>query len=202
MHEFTLNMLGYQRPVIKLYGSDTLIDTGALIPMTTFSPEVLKLAWNAELVLQDASIGGIGGQAHGSVYALKDFEIGDFHFDKLEIFVPDKADFKFPFLISATLLYGTHFSMDMRSDDAQTLTIQVPDDIPLSRTFEIKSLDGKLCAQIDGILIQEQDELRTVDNFLIELDTARTDLHIVTNRLEERSEIFDDLEYDDEEYER
>ena len=50
MDKFELAMLGYQRPVISLYGNPSLIDTGAVVPVTSLSPKMLQLVWGAELV--------------------------------------------------------------------------------------------------------------------------------------------------------
>ena len=60
-------MNGRQRPVINLYGNEAIIDTGAIIPMVSFSKEIVKLAWNADLVKSDIEIGGIGGKTKGSI---------------------------------------------------------------------------------------------------------------------------------------
>ena len=59
MHKYTLPMLGFQRPIIKLYGSEALIDTGVIIPMTTFSPEILQRAWNAKILIPNTSLANI-----------------------------------------------------------------------------------------------------------------------------------------------
>ena len=70
MKQFQLNMLGYQRPVIDLYGQLSIIDTGAVIPMTSMDTELMKLAWNAKITKENISIGGIGGQVNGDIYSL------------------------------------------------------------------------------------------------------------------------------------
>lgn len=43
MKGYTLSLnYNYKRPVIKLYGIDTLIDTGAVIPVFSIPEELLK----------------------------------------------------------------------------------------------------------------------------------------------------------------
>ena len=162
MYTFQMNMRGKQRPVVLLYGNEALIDTGAVIPMISLSPELIKLAWNAELLLADTKIGGIGGTSKGDVYTLHNFKVGDITFDSLDVFVPYKPDTKYMFLLSSTMFYGMNFSFDMIDKDNQSFTVRIPDEISLHRTFEIKSLEGKLYAQVDGVLIQD-DSLPTVE---------------------------------------
>lgn len=59
MKEFTLDLVkNYQRPIIKLYGITTLIDTGAVIPTVSLPIPILEKAFNAQLVLNEARIGG------------------------------------------------------------------------------------------------------------------------------------------------
>ena len=149
-------MTGKQRPVIKLYGNDAIIDTGAVIPMVSLSPELVKLAWNAELVKENIEIGGIGGKAEGDIYTLHNFEIYGFKFNNLDVFIPKIPDTKYIYLLSCTMFYGTDFSFDMINKDNQSFTINIPDNVNLNRNFKIKDLNGQLYAQVDGILIQDE----------------------------------------------
>lgn len=74
MKEFTLDLVkNYQRPIIKLYGITTLIDTGAVIPTVSLPIPILEKAFNAQLVLNEARIGGFGGGCNGKVFSLKIF---------------------------------------------------------------------------------------------------------------------------------
>lgn len=175
MRTFQLNMLGYQRPVIELFGQPSIIDTGAVIPMTSMNVDLMKLAWNAELVMDNISIGGIGGRVSGKIYALKNFQIGDLFFDKLEIFRADEPDTKYGFLLSATLFRGLEYSFNMKDDYNQTFIVNIPKEVSNHRVFEVKSLEGQLYVQLDGILIQ--DEIKP--------------LNIITNYTQEISEYND-----------
>jgi len=156
MHKFSMKMSGEQRPVIDLYGNAALIDTGAIIPMVYFPGELLKLAWNAELVISDVEIGGIGGKTKGDIYTLHNFIVGDFCFDALDVFVSNTRDTRYTYLLSATMFYGTNFSFNLIDKENQTFTVEIPDSIPLHRDFRIKDLDGKIYAQVDGVLIQDE----------------------------------------------
>ena len=148
-------MNGNQRPVINLYGNEAIIDTGAVIPMISLSPELITLAWKAKLVKEDIEIGGIGGLCKGNVYELHDFRVGELIFDTLDVFVADKPDIKYSFLLSATMFYNMNFSFDMIDENNQSFTVKIPDNIPLHREFKIKMLEGKLYAQVDGVLLQD-----------------------------------------------
>lgn len=155
MKSFSIKLNGKQRPVMDLYGNEAIIDTGAVVPMATFSPEVLKLAWDAELVKDNIEIGGISGTTKGSIYRLHDFRIGDFIFDELDIFVSYKKSIQFSFLLSSTLFNGTNFQFDMIDKNNQTFTVNIPDEVELHRHFRLKDISGQIYAEIDGVLLQD-----------------------------------------------
>ena len=159
-------MNGRQRPVINLYGNEAIIDTGAIIPMVSFSKEIVKLAWNADLVKSDIEIGGIGGKTKGSIYTLHNFQIGDLIFDDLDVFISDIPTIKYSFLLSATMFYGTNFSFEMINSNNQNFIVEVPDDFDYHIKFKIIELKGDLYAQINGVLIQEDHiELYDIANY-------------------------------------
>jgi len=101
--EFSVDLIpSFQRPVVKLYEMTTLIDTGAVIPTFSLSPELLKSMFNAKLLFKNAHIGGFGGNCAGDIYSLENFKIGKLNFDVLEVFVPKNPVTKHPFLSVAT----------------------------------------------------------------------------------------------------
>ena len=155
MKEFSTPLISdYARPAIKLYGMPTLIDTGAVIPVFSVYPYFLEKTFAGKMILQHGHISGFGGKEYGSVYSLKNFKAGELTFENLEVFVPDKPDFKFRFLLSATLFHGMVYEIDTIN---QKFTVRMKDDQPLTREFKIKDLDGKLFPQIDGVLFQDVD---------------------------------------------
>lgn len=77
--------------------------------------------------------------------------------------MPDVPVTKHPFLLSASMFYGMEY--DFNTFDSK-FTVYIPDNIPLKREFKLKDLDGKLYAQVDGVLLQENIEKRTyIDNY-------------------------------------
>ena len=164
MYSFELDLLGYRRPMISLYGNPSIIDTGAVVPITWLSPELLEQAWNAKIVLRNTSISGIGGEAYGDIYALFDFKIGDINFNRIEMFVLKDKISKYTFLLSATLFHGLKYDID--DTENQKFIVNVPDNLTLNRDFRIKSLEGKIYAEVDGVLLQDiEEDIEDIDNF-------------------------------------
>ena len=160
MKEFSIPMKkNYQRPVIKLYNLSTLIDTGSVIPVFSIVPEVFEKYFESKLILEDGFIGGFGGEERGSVYSIKNFQVGDLIFNDFEVFVPQEPRLKFPFLLSATLFYGMEYTVDTINEK---FTVRMKDEQSFEREFKIKDIHGKLYPQIDGVLIQD------VDSFLLD----------------------------------
>ena len=155
MKEFSIPLKkNYERPVIELYNLDSLIDTGAVIPVFSIVPAVFKKYFNSKLILKDGFVGGIGGYERGSVYSIKNFKIGDLIFEDFEVFVPNKPKIQFPFLLNATLFYGMSYEIDTINEK---FTVRMKDEQSFKREFKIKELNGKLYPQIDGTLIQDID---------------------------------------------
>lgn len=73
-------------------------------------------------------------------------------FNDFEVFVPREPRLKFPFLLSATLLYGIEYTIDTINGN---FIVRMNDNQNLEREFKIKDIHGKLYPQIDGILIQD-----------------------------------------------
>ena len=160
MKEFSIPLKkDYQRPVIELYKLPTLIDTGSVIPVFSIVPAVFEKYFESKLILNDGFIGGFGGEERGSVYSIKNFEIGKLIFKDFEVFVPRKPRLQFPFLLSATLFYGMEYTVDTINNN---FIVRMKDEQNFERDFKIKELNGKLYPQIDGILIQD------VDSFLLD----------------------------------
>ena len=155
MKEFSIPLKkDYQRPVIELYNLSTLIDTGAIIPVFSMEVSNIKKYFDIKLVLQDGIIGGFDGFVKGSVYSIKNFQVGELIFNDFEVFVPVKPTLQFSFLLSATLFYGMSYEVDNINEK---FTVRMKDEQNLERDFKIKSLNNKLYPQIDGVLIQDTD---------------------------------------------
>ena len=155
MKEFSIPLKkNYERPIIELYNLDSLIDTGAIIPVFSIVPAVFEKYFDSKLILKDGFIGGIGGYERGSVYSIKNFEIGELKFKDFEVFVPLNPRIRFPFLLSATLFYGIDYEFDTINGK---FIVRMKDEQSCERDFKIKDLGGRLYPQIDGTLIQDID---------------------------------------------
>ena len=155
MKEFSIPLKKmYERPVIKLYRLSTLIDTGAVIPVFSIEPAIIEKYFDTKLILETGFIGGFGGREKGSVYSIKNFEIGELKFKDFDVFVPNKPKLRFPFLLSATLFYGMDYEFDTINEK---FIVRMKDDQSLNRDFKIKDFDGRLFPQIDGVLLQDID---------------------------------------------
>lgn len=160
MKEFSIPLKkDYERPVIELYNLPTLIDTGSVIPVFSIFPSILEKYFETKLILENESIEGFGGKERGSVYSIKNFEIGELIFKDFEVFVPTRPKVQFPFLLSSTLFYGMEYTFDTINDN---FIVRMKDEQNFERDFKIKSLRNKLYPQIDGVLIQD------VDSFLLD----------------------------------
>ena len=155
MKEFSLPLKHkHARPIIELYKLPALIDTGAVVPVFSIFPTILEKFFDAKIILPNKFIGGFGGLEWGSVYSLAEFKIGELVFENFEVFVPNEPRLKFPFLLSATLFYGTAYEFDTINEK---FTVRLNDDQSLKRDFKIKDLNGRLFPQLDGILFQDID---------------------------------------------
>ena len=154
MQSFSLPLLAdYRRPIVELDGIRTLIDTGAIIPVFSMPGRVVEKMLGGEKILSHKAFGGFGGSCYGDVYALKNFCFGKLVFRRFEVFVPEDNLLTFPYLLPATAFWGLVYAFDTK---AAQMVVTVPDDEPLEREFCIKDLNGKLYAQLNGVLIQEQ----------------------------------------------
>ena len=155
MKEFAMPLKkDYQRPVIELYKLPTLIDTGSVIPVFSIFPSIFEKYFESKLILENESIDGFGGKERGSVYSIKNFEIGELKFKDFEVFVPERPRLQFPFLLSTTLFYGMNYEFDTINEK---FIVRMKDEQNFERDFKIKEFRGKLYPQIDGILIQDID---------------------------------------------
>ncbi len=160
MKEFSIPLKkDYPRPVIELYKLPTLIDTGSVIPVFSIFPSTIEKYFESKLILEDESIEGFGGKEKGSVYLIKNFEVGELKFKDFEVFVPREPHLKFPFLLSATLFFGMEYTFDTINGN---FIVRMKDEQRFEREFKIKDIHGKLYPQIDGVLIQD------VDSFLLD----------------------------------
>ena len=132
----------------------TLIDTGAVIPVFSMEIPNIQKYFDTKLVLQDGFIGGFEGIVRGSVYSIKNFQVGKLIFKEFEFFVPKKPRLQYPFLLSATLFHGINYEIDNINGN---FIVRMKDEQSFEREFKIKDLDGRLYPQIDGVLIQDID---------------------------------------------
>ena len=147
--------IGYLRPIIELYEIPTLIDTGAVIPVFSFTESDMKDIFNATLIKNDVEITGFGGNDKGSVYSIPDFSIGSITFSPFEVFVPEILRIKYPILLSAPVFYGTVYEFDTQSS---LFKVSWGDDYPKNRSFKITKLKGELYPQVNGVLLQISDK--------------------------------------------
>ena len=155
MKEFSIPLKKpYERPIIELYRLPTLIDTCSIMPVFSIEPAIFEKYFDSKLILENGFIGSIGGYERGSVYSIKNFEIGELKFKDFEVFVPDEPRIRFPFLLSATLFYGMDYEFDTINGK---FIVRMKDEQSFERDFKIKDLDGRLYPQIDGTLIQDID---------------------------------------------
>lgn len=140
MKEIKLDLLRwYSRPVIKLYGVEALIDTGAEIPVFSLEEQVLRRLFNAELLLKNGSVRGFGGEFRGSIYQLYDFRIEELYYPKIRVLVPnDLSNGFFRMILSASMFHNLSCNIDFKNHQ---LTIVVPDNESLQR--DIRVLDGQ-----------------------------------------------------------
>jgi len=153
MKEFSIPLKkDYQRPVIELYNLPTLIDTGSVIPVFSIYPVIFEKYFECEKILENGFIEGFGGDEKGSVYSIKNFQVGELIFNDFEVFVPEFPKLQFPFLLSATLFYGMEYTCDTINEN---FIVRMKDEQSFEREFKIKELRGMLYPQIDGVLIQD-----------------------------------------------
>ncbi len=158
MKEFSIPLKHkYERPIIELYGLSALIDTGAVIPMISEAPTILEEKFFGKKILDNGTIGGIGGETDGWVYSIPNFQIGDLVFENFEVFVPYESDLKFQILLCAPMFYGMSYTFDTIEEK---FTVKMRDDQNLKRDFKIKNLKGRLYPQVDGILLQKIDIIK------------------------------------------
>ena len=155
MKEFSIPLKkNYERPIIEIYNLPTLIDTGAVIPVFSILPAIFEKYFETKLILNDGFISGFGGDERGSVYSIKNFEVGKLIFKDFDVFVPREPRLRFPFLLSATLFYGMEYTFDTINGN---FIVRMSDEQKFERDFKLKELHGKLYPQIDGVLIQDID---------------------------------------------
>ncbi len=152
MKNLTLRLIPeYLRPVISLYNTQTLIDTGAIIPVISLPMEKLQVRFQAEIVKENIAIGGFGGGvSQGNIYSLKNFYIRDWHFKKFECFVPRAQERKFPIMLSASVFLDIDYEFKPQNHQ---LILKIPDNKMTDNEFIIKLVKDKVYIQVNGITI-------------------------------------------------
>ena len=141
MKEIKLDLLRwYSRPVIKLYGVEALIDTGAEIPVFSLSEHELKRLFNAELLLKRGAVRGFGGEFTGAVYRLYDFRIDELYYPKMKVLVPDDlSNGFFRMILSASMFHNLSCNIDFKNHQ---LSIVVPENESLRRDIRVLDSQG------------------------------------------------------------
>lgn len=143
MKQITLPLIeDMQRPVTYL--SDwhrfyALLDTGALFPVWVADETALKKL-DAELLIEHVEFGGFGGKAHGKLYKLPYFQLGDLIYPNLHIILC-QMDMPCQIILSATMFHNLRYEVD---DENHALNITVPDGQSTVRNLVIRDKDGKL----------------------------------------------------------
>lgn len=166
MKEFSLELSkDYQRPIIKIDNLDAIIDTGAMIPTFSIPAPIIEKLFDAKKILSNGVISGFGGDCKGAVYEIKEFTVGELKFRPFQFFVPNIPVTKHPFLLSASMFYGTDY--DFNTIEGK-FVVRVNNDADLIRSFQLKDLSGKLYAQIGNVLIQDNEYFQTdeIDNYI------------------------------------
>ena len=139
------------RPIIDLYNYETLIDTGAVVPVFSVPMEFLAVRFNAKLIKDNVYFGGFGGgKSYGSIYSLSNFYIKKLHFKTLECFIPYTPDKSFSIILSAPLFY--HIGYEFRAYENK-LILKIPDDKLTNNEFLITNLSDKICVQMNGVML-------------------------------------------------
>ena len=155
MKEFSIPLNPeYERPVINLYNLPALIDTGAVVPIFSIYTELLEKYFKTKKILEDTSVGGIGGSANGSVYSIAEFKIGELIFENIEVFVPRKPAIRFPISLSASLFRGMDFEFDRINEK---FIVRMKDDQNLKRDFKLKKIRSQIYPEVDGFLVKDID---------------------------------------------
>lgn len=142
MKEFSLRLVeGFQKPVVRLYGVNVLIDTGADIPVCYHPERYLEKAFHTKLVATDVGIGTFGDMVYGNVYAVDKFVVGELSYPGLKFFAPNTDRIsEYHFILSATMFDRLIYEIDKKND---ILTIRIPDDEPCERRIRILDKEGK-----------------------------------------------------------
>ena len=153
-----------KKPVFDVYTCRTLLDTGADIPVVSLNKYILETSFHGICKMENAFIGGFGGRCYGKIYELKDFHIGELTYSSFEVFVPDKKNPTFTFILPPSMFYGTKLVFDTENND---FSITLPENFPRVHEYRLKDIEGQLYAQIDGVLLQDdfEDLLEEQDNF-------------------------------------
>lgn len=116
-----------KRPLIlldELFRNCTaLIDTGALIPVWTKQPEILRLL-GAELERSGVSFGGFGGSATGDLYRI-DLKLGQIIYPSMPIVASFNEQIPGYFIFSATMFSEMDYTV---SNSEKIFTIETHTD--------------------------------------------------------------------------
>ncbi len=166
MTQFSLPLSeNYMRPIVKVNNIDTIIDTGAMIPVFSLPEEVVKLAFKAELKKSGVSFGGFGGECHGCVYEIEKLEVGKITYKPFQFFIPYNPVTRHPFLLSASMFYGLDYEFDTIHGE---FIVRADKEEDFQRSFLLKDIKGSLYAQIDDILLQDDEyNMKEADNYII-----------------------------------
>lgn len=105
-----------ERPILLLdeifEGCTALLDTGALIPMWTKSPEAFTTLYpDAKIKQKKARFSGFGGETVGQLYQI-DFQLRDLFYPQMHIMVCQDDNIPGYFLFSATMFSKMNYTID------------------------------------------------------------------------------------------
>ena len=143
MRSFTMRLQKQsQRPVIALpewhhYGA--MLDTGALYPIWVREERILQ-EMGAEIIQDQVSFGGFGGEATGKLYRIPFFQLGELIYPGLCV-IAHKLDLPCHMIVSATMFSKLRYEID---DENHALNVTIPDGQSNVRNLVIEDRDGQL----------------------------------------------------------
>lgn len=143
MREFQLKLVeDNQRPIINLPKTNlsAMLDTGSVFPVWIADEKFLTSYMQAELIKDNVSFGGFGGEAVGNLYRLPLLKIGELEYPGLYI-IAHRINLPFHMIVSATMLSKLHYEID---DENHILTVRIPENQSNIRKLTIYDSKGKL----------------------------------------------------------
>ena len=163
MRQFVLNLVSSSsRPLVCLDNNlIALLDTGAELPVWTDTEESLKSVFKAELVRENVSFKGFGGDAIGNLYYIT-LRVGDIIYPNLPIVCSVIEDAPFHMILSASMFCGLIYEVDTVNNK---LNVTVPDKESHVRNLKVFDSNGKLHILVNRNSLDAQDYARAYKDF-------------------------------------